>query len=755
MSKINFKKVFMKNFLSIGNSGQEFNYEKGIHAVTGHVEPSLKRNGVGKSTCLADSITFALFGKPLRKVNKEDIVNTINNKDCVVKVEFSVDRNNYIVERGIKPTYLKVFENDEEVRFDSMKNTQKWLENKIQVNFTCFSNIIVLNINHSRPFLDMDAKSKREVLEDILSLNIYSRMAEEAKKRHLDAKTNSKVYETEFNLHRKSLEQALSSKTDIEAETKKFEQEKQEKIKKLKATLDNYKKEYEEINSIINDEDFTDKINEESEKLEKVVELISKTQNEIILLKKETENNEKIVKDTANLEKKKQKEILLLENDIEGYKRELEKIIEEISDEDFPAKINKEKENLDKVSEAISTTKKDIALTKKSIKDSEEALETLEHAPHCPTCKTPTDNPLVKKYIEETKKSFYDNKNKLTKLTKSLEENNKLLITLKETITSLQEQEKLKSVNIFNKEKLETSITNHNKLLEQNKLRLDEFKETINNSSSIIDENIIKVKELEEKLSKAEKAHTKLKNNINKLTQQERENEKNKTSLDKLQHSIDTLTENIEHESTRTLELNNIISEDKITELNQALESAEINFENSMKQFNYNKILRGILGEDGVRKYVMSKVLPFLNQKVNQYLQLLGSDYSIVFDSNLQEKIIARNREVRSYDSFSSGEKKRIDLSVLLSLMDVAKLQNSVDTNILILDEIIDSSMDSEGVESFLEFLSTGFREIYKDKSIYIITHRKEIGEGEYFNSMINLVKKNGFTRVENIIQLK
>ena len=596
MSKINFEKVYMRNFLSIGNSGQEFDYKKGIHAVTGHVEPSLKRNGVGKSSILADSITFALFGKPLRKVNKEDIVNTVNNKDCVVKVDFTIDRNKYTVERSIKPTYLKIWENDEEVRFDSMKNTQSWLENKIKINFTCFSNIIVLNINHSRPFLDMDAKSKREVLEDILSLNIYSRMSEEAKKRHLDAKTNLKVYETEMTLQRKAYEQALINKKDIDSETKKFEEEKREKI--------------------------------------------------------------------INLEK-----------ELEQYESDLKKLLSKISTEDFTTKINEEKINLDRVVDLISTTKKDIALIKKEIKDSKEALETLEHAPYCPTCKTPTDNPIVKKYIEETKNS--------------------------------------------------------------------------------ISSNNIKLKELTDKLTKADKVQNKLKNNIDKLHELEKQNNLVKTNIDKLEHKIDIQKTNIEHEKNRTLELSNIISESKIEELTNNMKSSEINFDNSVKQFNYNKVLRGILGEVGVRKYVMSKVLPYLNQKVNQYLQLLGSDYSLLFDSNLQEKIIARSREVRSYDSFSSGEKKRIDLSVLLSLMDVAKMQNSVDTNILILDEIIDSSMDSEGVENFLDFLSTGFREIYKDKAIYIITHRKEIGEGEYFNSMINLVKKNGFTRVENIIQLK
>jgi DNA repair exonuclease SbcCD ATPase subunit len=132
----------------------------------------------------------------------------------------------------------------------------------------------------------------------------------------------------------------------------------------------------------------------------------------------------------------------------------------------------------------------------------------------------------------------------------------------------------------------------------------------------------------------------------------------------------------------------------------------------------------------------------------------MGSDYSLVFDNNLVEKVITRTREVRDYNNFSSGEKKRIDLSILLALMDIAKVQNSVDTNILVLDEVLDTSMDNEGVESFLFFLKNGFKQLYGDKCIYIITHRNDIS-ADTFDRIVALKKTKNFTIIDKIVEMQ
>jgi DNA repair exonuclease SbcCD ATPase subunit len=205
-------------------------------------------------------------------------------------------------------------------------------------------------------------------------------------------------------------------------------------------------------------------------------------------------------------------------------------------------------------------------------------------------------------------------------------------------------------------------------------------------------------------------------------------------------------------EKERKLELNSIITDEEIIEQEKQSKLSEELFKATSNRSKYFKVIRGILGEEGISKYVVKKILPFLNKKANHYLSIFGSDYTILFDSELNEKLISKNRNERPYNSFSGGEKRRIDLSVLLAMIDTAKSQNSVDLNLLVLDEVLDTSMDSDGVQNFMDHISTNFKVSYPDKCVYIISHRKEIS-AEYFDSIINLVNEDGFTRIESITE--
>lgn len=590
--RICFKKVTIKNFLSFGNKETIFEYNKGVHAVTGHVEPGFKRNGVGKSACIADSITFALYNKPIRRINKDKIVNTVNKKDCWVEVEFDIKNINYKVKRGVSPTYLKIWENDKEIEFDSTRNTQKWLENKIGISFNAFTNMIVLNINHSKPFLEMTPQEKRPVLEDLLSLSIYGRMSKMAKDIHLTSRSEVRALESDIKKDIEALEVTRRRKFSIEEQHDKFEEEKRNIIKKLQKNLD----------------------------------------------------------------------------DCEKEKKKLEVKLESM--EDMNPKISDFKEKLKEVKSKLSNLKNKKYEITHSMDESKEALEQLEHAPVCPVCKTPTDNPIIKEYIQKEKDKILDLTSKLEK-------------------------------NVSNSKKGEET----KKKLESRIVSLENKKEKIN---------------------------------------------KMKSKIESLNSKIEDIKERMETELSRKLNLSNIISEKALQEQEENVKKSEELFSNANEKFKYFNKIRELLGEEGIRKYVIKKVLPSLNKKVNHYLGVLGSDYTILFDSELNEKLIARNRDERPYASFSGGEKRRIDLALLLALMDVAKSQNSADTNILIMDEILDTSMDSDGVESFMEHLNESFKSLYPDKCIYIITHRKEIGE-EHFDTIINLVKKNGFTSIQNI----
>jgi DNA repair exonuclease SbcCD ATPase subunit len=599
MAKIDFESVSIRNFLSFGNAEITFDYKKGINVVTGKVSSSSCRNGVGKSTLLVDSLSFALYGKVLRggKVVLNEIVNKINKKDCCITAIFRVNGERIKVVRSIKPNDLKIYVGDDEElkKFDANGRNQEWLEKKIGISHTCFNNIIILNVNSSVPFLDMEAQKKREVIENILASDVYGRMSNLAKDRHLDYKTEVKTSEVAFQSTLRHLD---SSK-----------------------------------NTLARHQDAINKQKEEKEK--KVVHI----QDEI---------------------KKIEERVVSLENQI--------KTLDTYTDEEKTVadKGVKTKEGV------INNLRTDIKVAQVELTRLKEALAHLEDVPHCPTCHTPSDNPYIQKYISQLR----------------------LDITKQESIINDCKQKGAAAV----KEKEE---------FEHKQRLINEYLRHLESFTKAID------------LAKLQITHknTELNNEINR----------------KIQHGG--------------------VSEDDVAKLEKQLKIDQDKLDKASKQLSHYTAVRQILGEDGLRKFVVSRILPILNSKVNEYLKMLGSEYSLAFNMSLEEKILSRNREERPYNSFSSGEKKRLDLSVLLALMDISRMQNSVETNILVLDEVLDTSMDSDGVESFLDFLKTGFKKSYPDKCIYIITHRKEIS-GETFDRLINLVKKNNFTEIESIVEM-
>jgi DNA repair exonuclease SbcCD ATPase subunit len=597
MAKIEFIDVSLKNFMSFGNVEITFNYQKGINVVTGKVENSSSRNGVGKSSMLVDSLSFAIYGKVLRggKVVLSEIVNKINKKDCVVTARLRVDGELIKVVRSIKPNDLKIYvgESEELKKFDANGRNQEWLEKKIGINHTCFNNIIILNVNSSVPFLDMDAQKKRDVIENILSSAIYGRMANQAKERHLDFKSELREKEVAFQLLNKQYETA---KVNLE---------------KNKTVIDS--------------------LHEEKEKN------LIKLNNELKVLEQKITNIESQITDIQLVDTKTQ-----LQNDI------------------------KLKDT------TLSDLRSNIKIKQNDINKAKEALSHIENVPHCPTCHTPSDNPYIQKYISE----------------------------------------------------LKTQVSG-----------CDEF---INDAKKQGATVLKEKEELESKLLKV----------IDDITKQTSLKDDLRIAKLNLSHKQSEITK----EQDRKIQFAGI-SKEEVDVLESKTVEAQKSLESVAKDFRHYEVVRQILSEDGLRKFVVSRILPILNSKVNEYLKIMGSEYTLAFNMNLEEKILSRNREERPYNSFSSGERKRLDLSVLLALMDISRMQNSVETNLLVLDEVLDTSMDSDGVENFLEFLKTGFKKAYPDKCIYIVTHRKEIS-GECFDRLINLVKKNNFTEIHSIIDM-
>lgn len=600
--KINFKKIKIQNFMSIGAIPIEYEYTSGIHRVRGTIMGEDTKNGVGKSIFLLDALIFALYGKSIRNLNLDEMINSINEKECEITLWFEIDDIPYRIERGLKPNYLKFInenlesdniENNEKVK---KKNTQQDIDDVIKINYKTLINIITMNLNYSKPFFKLTPPEKRQILEDCTNVSIYGKMYEKSKKLYNEYKNDKKVLATELTYCQSNYNDKLETFSKLETMKQNFENEKNNKIKELEEKINIYKEKITILEKKIINKNFDDIKN----KLETVYNSIN---SKIINLQSE---NKYIEKDNSKLKT----EILDLENN-----------------------------------------------------------------PICPRCKTPNSSDHTKDHISNIKNTILENENKL------LKNNNEIL-------ENKQKQNEIKT-------KLETVISTIEKL-----------------------------------------------NKIN----YEIENNKN------LLNSLET---NLEKEKNKKFSINTIISQDDIDKAKLNLETKQSSFNEVDKKLKYYDYLKEILGDSGIKTYIIKKLVPILNKKMNHYLNnIFKFNHSIQFDNELNETLKSRKRDVFSYENFSSGEQRKLDLSMMFSILALNKSQNSIDCNLLILDEVLDSSLCDDSTYKLMDFLKNEFKSEHSNLSTYIISHKNEISN-DNFDTIIHLIKKNNFTHIDNIEKIE
>jgi len=223
-----FEKIKYKNFLSTGNQFTEISFSDGQTTLV------VGNNGAGKSTML-DALTFSLFGKSFRGVNKPQLVNSVNEKDCVVEVEFTVGTNTWKVVRGIKPSIFEIYRNGTLLNQDAAAiDQQKWFEqNVLKMNYKSFTQIVILGSSSFVPFMQLSTSNRREVIEDLLDIKIFSSMNSVLKEKIRETKDTIKT----FNLKQESLEDKVKMQKnfieELENRGKDNIKNKQEKIQQL------------------------------------------------------------------------------------------------------------------------------------------------------------------------------------------------------------------------------------------------------------------------------------------------------------------------------------------------------------------------------------------------------------------------------------------------------------------------------------------------------------------------------------------
>ena len=568
---IYFKYLRWKNFLSTGNVFTELKLDKAKSSLV------VGENGAGKSTML-DALSFALYGKPFRKINKPQLMNTINQKGLEVQVEFRVGKKEYMIVRGVKPNKFEIYENNKIINQDAAaRDYQEVLEkNILKLNHKSFSQIVVLGSSTFVPFMQLPSMHRREVIEDLLDIQIFSTMNTLLKDKVNNNK--SEILDNDYNIN--LAEEKIKMQHHYIDELK---QNTEKRVNEAKVKVAKAEKEKQDYNTLI-------------DALQEQVNTLQESVSDFETLTKKKSKVEQ-------LEYKLQQKIIKLEHDIEFYQ-----------DHD-----------------------------------------------NCPVCKQDIEEDFKDQTIEEKETS------------------------LKETTDGFSQlKEEWQSIN--------------NRIQEISEIQLD-----ISSKQNKISGN---------------NSHI---NALNKL-------------IDSINEDISIIDNNDKSDKS---------DKKKLETLEKALVKLQTYKEELINERSVLDIASMILKDSGIKTRIIKQYIPVMNKLINKYLAAMDFFVDFQLDENFNETIKSRFRDVFSYASFSEGEKMRIDLALLFTWRAVSKLRNSVSTNLLIMDEVFDSSLDNTGTEEFLKILN----DLTSDTNVFIISHK---GDQLYdkFHSVIRFEKHKNFSRI-------
>ena len=568
---ITFEKIRWKNFLSTGQQFTEVDLtESPTTLIVGN-------NGAGKSTIL-DALCFVLFNKPFRKINKPQLINSVNERELLVEVEFKIGTVDYKIVRGIKPSVFEIYRNNELVDQNAAnKDYQKHLEQSIlRLNFKSFTQVVILGSSTFVPFMQLPAAHRREVIEDLLDIQIFSQMNGILKERIKDAKDEQRQCEYELELAQQKVDMQVRNIQNLTEVDAKHVEDKQERFVKNE-----------------------NRVMEIGEKIKLIEKDVNAMEPEILQLDAMVEKHEKFKDMKSKLH----------------HKYEISK-----KDYDF----------------------------------------FVEHKT-CPVC------------TQDIDKEF----------------------------------------------------------------RID------------------KQAELNQKCVELHDAQSKILGNITTFANQVKELRDKASKINNMRYEIQSLTK----EQLRLLKENTQIMTDvgsdsaslekekqELVEMQGLLDKKQKSCSNINKQTDHLKVVAGLLKDGGIKTKIISKFIPVINQRINKYLQSMDFYVNFTLDDNFNEKILSRFRDDFSYASFSEGEKQKIDLALLFTWREVAKLKNSVSTNLLLLDEVFDSSLDQSATDELMRIL----KGLGEKTNLFVISHKGDVLYDK-FERIVEFSKDGDFSTMASI----
>ena len=568
---INFSKVRYKNFLSTGQQFIEVDLQKSNTTLV------VGENGAGKSTML-DALCFGLFQRAFRNIKKDQLINSLNERECVVEVYFTVGQKSYKVIRGIKPNIFEIWCDGDMLNQDAaQRDYQKHLEQQIlKLNFRSFTQVVILGNASFVPFMQLRARHRRQVVEEILDIEIFSKMNIMFREK---AKTQDEVIKQDdfqYSILDSKIEDKKTYIDDISNRGKDLADSKKVEIAKADADIDNY--------------------------------------------------NFKIL----------------------DIRKEIATLQKEILDE---TKVNNMKSKLHSMEAKLENT------CNKHKKD----LKFFETYDDCPTCQQAIDAAFKATMIDKKK----------------------------EKVTEL-----------------DSALGQIDKEIKTNQMRLD----TINKTMVVIREKELLINRYETSIDQIEIQKRKLENEVAKL----------------------------QDENISTAE-----QKGELNELQEQLIQTDIKKKADKEHKIYIDTARALMQDTGIKTKIIKQYLPIMNQYINKYLADMDFFVNFTLDEEFNETIKSRYRDEFNYHSFSEGEKLRIDLAILFTWREIAKLKNSTNTNLLILDEIFDSSLDSSGTDEFMRILHTTMNK----ENVFVISHKGDTLLDK-FPRVMKFEKYKNFTRM-------
>jgi DNA repair exonuclease SbcCD ATPase subunit len=564
-----FKSIEWKNFLSTGNSPNKVLLNRSQSTLI------VGKNGDGKSTIL-DALCFALFGKPFRNINKGQLVNSINQKQCLVVVEFSIASNNYVIKRGIKPNLFEIYHNDNLINQDAAsKDYQKILEQQIlKLNYKTFTQVVILGSASFVPFMQLPSGQRREVIEDILDIKIFSTMNQLLKEKVQATKEELANVESQLQI----------SKSAVES---------QQKI---------------------------------------ISSLVTSKKEHLDSIRTRIQSNEAEIHTTTTT--------------LTELSNRVKELREDIADKQA-------------VTEGIASFKETLVKINQKVSDLNERVRFFSSNDQCPSC----DQNIPHSHAEKI----------ATTLTADLE------------------------INQTEKDSIKTRLEDLGTRLKQ------------------IDDIVTEISELNIEISTMNSTISTLNSQNTKLLQEIENTKSNTESIDAEKVKLKELAK----AAMQFLDRKTVLSEERTIQ----------------------EISATLLKDTGIKTAVIKEYLPAMNKLINMYLQAMDFYVHFELDESFNETIKSRFRDEFTYASFSEGEKMRIDLAILFTWRQIAKMKNSVNTNLLILDEIFDSSLDTAGTDYFLSVMN----QLGEKTNVFVISHKGD-QLFDKFHSVVKFEKKNDFS---------